>query len=103
MVASGKLGGVGQARLNNVMLNKVGSDPDFAPLADNLSLLSTKLMQVHVGNRGSNEMMDHFKALADAGKMDVPTLIGGLKTEYQYVHGMARLPKTQPQQQGGNQ
>ena len=103
LAASGKLRGAGQARLNDVMLNKVGSNPDYAPLADNLSLLSTKLMLVHVGNKGSNEMMDHFKALADAGKMDLPTLIGGLKTEYQYVQGMARMPKTQPQQPNGGQ
>jgi hypothetical protein len=92
--AKGKLG-VAASRWNAFMGGTVGTDPDFAPLRTDMGLLATKLMQVHVGARGSAEMLHHFANLADYKISDAPTLTAALKAEYRYIHGAAMLPKTQ--------
>jgi hypothetical protein len=75
------------------MTGKVGSgDPAYTALRTDLQLLSTKIMQAHVGSRGSQGMLEHFKALADGGQMDSATLKAAIATEYRYVHGIARYP-----------
>ena len=33
-----------------------------------------KIMQAHVGSRGGSALLEHFEDLANAGKMDAPTL-----------------------------
>jgi hypothetical protein len=66
--AKGKMGSSATARFNDAMLQKGGTDPDYAPLFVHTHLLSTALMQAHVGSRGSSDMMEEFKKLADAGK-----------------------------------
>lgn len=91
--AKGKMGSSATARFNDAMLEKGGSDPDFAPLFVHTHLLSTALMQAHVGSRGSSDMMEEFKKLADAGKMSASTLRSALGAEYNYVHEKAMLPK----------
>lgn len=95
--AKGKMGSSAQARFNDAMLEKAGADPDFAPLFNHTHLLSTALMQAHVGSRGSSDMMEEFKKLADAGKMNAPTLRAALGAEYKYVHEKAMLPKKEGQ------
>jgi hypothetical protein len=90
--AKGKLG-VAASRWSEFMGGTVGTDPDFAPLRTDMGLLSTKLMQVHVGARGSAEMLHHFANLADYKISDAPTLTAALKAEYRYIHGAAMLPK----------
>jgi hypothetical protein len=91
--AKGKLGSSASARLHDALLQKAGSDPDYAPLFVHTHLLSTALMQAHVGSRGSGDMMEEFKKLADAGKMNSSTLRSALGAEYNYVHEKAMLPK----------
>lgn len=90
--AKGKLG-VAASRWNEFMGGTVGTDPDFAPLRTDMGLLATKLMQVHVGARGSAEMLHHFANLADYKISDTQTLTEALKAEYRYIHGAAMLPK----------
>ena len=91
--AKGKLGSAFTARMNDALLKKAGADPDYAPLFVHTHLLSTALMQAHVGSRGSSDMMEEFKQLADAGKMNMDTLRSSLGAEYNYVHEKAMLPK----------
>lgn len=91
----GLMGSSAQARFQNALLEKGGTDPDFAPLFVHTHLLSTALMQAHVGSRGSSDMMEEFKSLANAGKMSAPTLKAALGAEYSYVHEKAMLPKKQ--------
>ena len=103
--AKGKMGSSATARFNDALLSKAGSDPDYASLFVHTHLLATALMQAHVGSRGSSDMMDEFKQLANSGKMSAPTLRAALGAEYNYVKGKALLPKAQPSQtsNGGGQ
>jgi hypothetical protein len=91
--AKGKLGSAFQARFNDALLQKAGSDPDYAPLFVHTHLLSTALMQAHVGSKGSEGMMEEFGKLANSGKMSADTLRSALGAEYNYVHEKAMLPK----------
>lgn len=88
-------------RWNEFLAGKVGTGPQFTELRNDLGLLSTKIMQAHVGSRGSVAMLDHFKAMADAGRMDYQTLAAALHGEYQYVHGVAMIPKQKTAPNGG--
>jgi len=99
--AKGKMGSSATARFNDALLSKAGSDPDYAPLFVHTHLLATALMQAHVGSRGSSDMMDEFKSLANSGKMNAPTLRSALGAEYSYVKEKAMLPKKQPSNGGG--
>ncbi len=94
--AKGKLGSSMEARFNDALLQKAGSDPDYAPLFVHTHLLSTALMQAHVGSRGSSDMMGEFQKLADSGKMNADTLRSALGAEFNYVAEKAMLPKKQP-------
>jgi hypothetical protein len=83
---------VATSRWNEFMTGKVGAgDPLYTKLRTDTQLLSTAIMQAHVGSRGSESMLDHFKGLADAGKMDAPTLTAALQAEFHYVRGKALL------------
>jgi hypothetical protein len=99
--AKGKMGSSATARFNDAMLSKAGSDPDYAPLFAHTHLLATQLMQAHVGSRGSENMMNEFQQLANAGKMNAATLRSALGAEYNYVKSRALLPKQQPAQSNG--
>jgi hypothetical protein len=99
--AKGKMGSSATARFNDALLSKAGSDPDYAPLFVHTHLLATALMQAHVGSRGSSDMMDEFKQLANSGKMSAPTLRSALGAEYNDVRGKALLPNKQPAQVNG--
>jgi hypothetical protein len=85
---------VATARWNDFMAGKVGAgDPAYTKLRTDTQLLSTAIMQAHVGSRGSEAMLEHFKGLADAGKMDSQTLTASLQAEFHYVREKAMLPK----------
>jgi hypothetical protein len=93
--AKGKMGSSATARFNDALLQKAGSDPDYAPLFVHTHLLATALMQAHVGSKGSTDMMEEFKSLANSGKMSAATLRSSLGAEYNYVKEKAMLPKKQ--------
>jgi hypothetical protein len=90
--AKGKLG-VAASRWNDFLAGKVGDEPDFVKLRTDMGLLGTALMQAHVGARGSHEMLEHFKSLADYRISDATTLGAALGREYSYVTEKAMLPK----------
>lgn len=98
--AKGNLGVVG-SRWNDFLAGKVGDgDPDFQALRTNMGLLSTKLMQAHVGSRGSAQMLEHFQHLADYRITDAKTLLSALSAEHKYMTSTAAMPKQQTQSGG---
>ena len=93
MDAAGKLGPIA-SRWNDFLTGKIGAgDPDYAALRAKMGLSATKLMQAHVGSRGGAFMLEHFEDLANAGKMDAPTLKAGLASELNYMQDVAMLPQ----------
>jgi hypothetical protein len=95
LAKQGKLG-VAATRWNDFMAGKVGSEPDFAPLRTHMGLLATALMQAHVGARGSKDMLEHFKELANYSISDEKTLRAALQAEWEYVNEKAMLPSGNP-------
>lgn len=97
----GKLGPLA-GRWNDFLAGKWGSgDPEYAAFRAKMGLSTTALMQVHVGSRGGAFMLEHFQDLANAGKMDGPTLLSALDTESKYVARKAMLPSSQQSQGSG--
>jgi hypothetical protein len=110
----GKLGPVAsrlQDWLNkggSVLTFDTGGDPDVQRLFTKLGLSTTGLMQVHVGARGSAQMLEHFEDLAKAKSMSPDAFLAALDTENKYVQMKAMLPtvkaklqKTQPESTAG--
>src|SRR5579859_8182287 len=91
----GKLG-VAASRWNEFMAGKVGDGPEFQALRTHMGLLSTALMQAHVGARGSKDMLQHFKELANYSISNEATLRKALQSEWEYVNENAMLPKGNP-------
>ncbi len=89
---SGKIGVVA-SRWNDFLAGKVGSQPEFQKLRTSMGLLGTALMQAHVGAKGGDAMLEHFKSLADYRISDPATLRSALSAEYSYVKEKAMLPK----------
>jgi len=88
----GKLGAVA-SRWNEFMAGKVGAgDPEVSALRAKMGLSTTLLMQAHVGNRGSSQMLEHFEDLANQKKLDGPTLKAALGAEIDYVKDRAMDP-----------
>jgi hypothetical protein len=66
-------------RWNEFMTGKVGApNPEFTKLRTDVGLLTTKLMRMHVGARGGEMMMSHFKDLIDSGKQSPENLRAAL-------------------------
>jgi hypothetical protein len=82
------------SRFNEFMAGRVGEGNDnYTRLRTHVRLLSSALMQAHVGSRGSEAMLEEFRGLADQGRMSSSTLKSALAAEYDYVHGRALLPR----------
>lgn len=95
LAKQGKLG-VAASRWGEFMAGKVGDDPEFQPLRTHMGLLSTALMQAHVGARGSKDMLQHFKELANYSISNEATLRKALQSEWEYVNEKAMLPAANP-------
>jgi hypothetical protein len=80
-------------RWNEFMTGTVGKGADFVALRDNIKLLQTNLGRIHGGARGggSVQMLNHFKSMADAGRMDEPTLKGALGVFQDWLKGYAGI------------
>ena len=84
-------------RINTAGLTKGEKEPEYAKLLAQMGLNETALMQVHVGARGSSQLMEHFHQLADAGEMNYDTLKGALEQEQSYVKDKAmRVSNAKP-------
>jgi hypothetical protein len=86
----GKLGTFA-SRFQNATAEELGSNPEFKSLATSMGLLTTALMQAHVGNSGRVGMLEHFSKLADYRIEDAATLKAALSSEYKYVREKAAL------------
>jgi hypothetical protein len=77
-------------RWKEFMAGKVGwSDPAFTKLRTDAGLLQTALMRMHVGARGGELMMQHFKDLFDVGKQHPDNLKAALDEIEQYANDVA--------------
>src|SRR5262249_20072282 len=81
------------SRWNEFQTGSLGvGDTRYAALRTDLGLLSTALMQAHVGSRGGEAIMEHFANLANGGKMSGDILKTAIATEKRYVMGKALRP-----------
>jgi hypothetical protein len=82
--------GPGASRWQEFMAGKVGSsNAEFTKLRTDIGLLSTKLMRMHVGARGGELIMQHFKDLIDSGKQSPENLNAALDEIIQYAQDTA--------------
>lgn len=79
----------------NTVANFNAGDPDVQRLFTKMGLSTTGLMQVHVGARGSAQMLEHFEDLAKAKEMSPSAFRTALDTEARYVRMKAMLPSAQ--------
>lgn len=79
--------GPAAGRWSEFWAGKVGaSKPEYTKLRTDIGLLSTALMRMHVGARGGELMMQHFKDLIDQGKQSPENLKAALEEIVQYAH-----------------
>ena len=71
--------GPAASRWSEFMAGKVGApNPEFTKLRTDIGLLQTSLMRMHVGARGGEQIMEHFRDLIDASKQDPQNLKAAL-------------------------
>jgi hypothetical protein len=81
-------------RWSNFWAGTVGSpDPTYTELKTNIGLLSTLLMRMHVGARGGEKIMEHFKAMIDSGRQSPENLLASLKAIEDYANDIKMKPK----------
>ena len=78
----------------NTAANFDAGDPDVQRLFTKMGLATTGLMQVHVGARGSAQMLEHFEDLAKAKQMSPTAFRTALDVENRYVKMKAMLPSS---------
>jgi hypothetical protein len=86
-------------RWNEFMTGKVGApNPGFAALRTDAGLLQTLLMRMHVGARGGDYMMSHFKELLDTAKQSPENLLSALDEIDAYAKDVAneQVPTVTP-------
>lgn len=77
--------GPAASRWNEFMAGKVGApNPEFTKLRTDVGLLTTMLMRMHVGARGGEKIMEHFKDLIDVSKQSPENLQAALQEIKQY-------------------
>ncbi len=83
--------GPAPGRWNDFLVGKVGeNDPELTKARTNISLLETRLMNMHVGSRGSTEMMDHFHKLIDISKQSPDNLKAALGEIRDYAESVRK-------------
>lgn len=92
---------------NGISTGDPETDRMISALRTKIGLSSTLLMKVHVGNRGAAAMLEHFDDLANQKKLDANRLRAGLRSEINYVNGIAAVPSQsaspqQPKAGGGS-
>lgn len=85
------------------MTGRVGeTNPDFMALRTNIDLLTTLLMRMHVGARGSEFLMRKFSDMIDAGRQSPENLRAALMVIRQYANDLSGkkvgdpIPSTEP-------
>jgi len=86
--------GPASGRWTEFMAGKVGAkNPDYIALRSNVDLLTTLLMRMHVGARGGEYIMKHFKDMLDQGKQDPDNLRAALKEVRTYANDVIQEGK----------
>lgn len=81
--------GPGSSRMKEFFAGKIGAkNAEYTKLRTDTGLLQTALMNMHVGSRGSEAMMQHFKDLIDSSKQDPENLKAALGEIREYADGM---------------
>jgi len=79
------------SRWSEFMSGKVGSpNPEFSKLRTDTGLLQTLLMRMHVGARGGEHMMGHFKEMIDSGKQSPENMTAALDEIDSYAKDVAK-------------
>lgn len=79
MSADGRLGTIA-GRWNDFLAGKIGVGPEFARLRDEANLMASGVSRMHVGARGGDKLLEHFKSLIDTSYQDPDVLNAGLDT-----------------------
>lgn len=75
-----------KSRYQEAMTGTVGAEnPEFARYRTDVALLSTLLMRMHVGARGSEGMLEHFKNLFNAGTQSSVNMKAALEAVEDYA------------------
>ncbi len=81
--------GPAASRWNEFMAGKVGApNADFTKLRTDVGLLQTALMRMHVGARGGEQMMEHFRDLIDTSKQSPENLRAALEEIKSYAEAV---------------
>lgn len=96
--------GPAASRWSEFMAGKVGApNPDFTKLRTDVALLQTALMRMHVGARGGEQMMEHFRDLIDVSKQSPENLKAALEEIREYANAVTAHGGNQGAGAGGEQ
>ena len=83
--------GPGASRWRNFWSGKVGAaDPKFTRLRNDTNLLMTLLMKMHVGAKGSEYILKHFKEGIDSGKQSPENLMSAIQGIEDYANSITK-------------
>ena len=82
--------GPAASRWSEFMAGKVGApNPEFTKLRTDVGLLQTALMRMHVGARGGEQIMEHFRNLIDVAKQSPENLKAAIGEIQEYAKQVA--------------
>ncbi len=86
--------GPAASRWSEFMAGKVGApNPEFTRLRTNAALLQTLLLRMHIGSRGGQQIMQHFKDLIDTSKQSPENLKAALEEIKAYAQDVGKSSK----------
>jgi hypothetical protein len=90
--------GPAASRWSEFMAGKIGApNEQFTALRTDVGLLQTLLMRMHVGARGGNQIMEHFRDLIDSSKQSPENLLAALDEIQRYAESVAaEMPDSGP-------
>ena len=89
------------SRWRELWAGKVGAeDTEFTKLRTNVGLLNTLLLRMHVGARGGQQMLEHFKGLLDSGKQSPQNMLAALEEIESYANDVANMGVSGPTSEG---
>jgi len=89
-------------RMNQLMTGKIGlPGADYVAIRTNMDLLATALMQMHVGQRGGEHMLDHFNKLLGGAEQDPENIRAALSEITRYAGFVSQEGKRGANSGGG--
>jgi hypothetical protein len=80
-----------RSRWNEFIAGQVGApNPEFTQLRTNVALLTTLLLRMHVGARGGEQMMQHFKDLMDVSIQSPENLEAAVREVRAYAESVGK-------------